>query len=233
MINIYKVSYGSPIDYAAEELRKYLKMMMPDEGSFKVIYNETANEGYRLGLMSDFGLDTSDAEDTLLDDIIYIDTKGKSGIIAGSNPRSVLIAVYEYLRRNGCEWVMPGIDGEIIPVREVCDVKYRFKPSMRYRGWVLEGCTFQRSELEAVDYMLKLGLNAFMIQFEFPKRCYERYFVHQHNPLRMQELVGDTTILQWKKRNSIPRYGPRLYIRASWNSGRGRLGHRVRWKNGR
>ena len=40
MINIYKVSYGSPVDYAAEELRKYLKMMMPDEGSFKVIYNE-------------------------------------------------------------------------------------------------------------------------------------------------------------------------------------------------
>lgn len=57
MINIYKVSYGSPIDYAAEELRKYLKMMMPDEGSFKVIYNETAHEGYRLGLMSDFGLE--------------------------------------------------------------------------------------------------------------------------------------------------------------------------------
>jgi hypothetical protein len=70
---------------------------------------------------------------------------------------------------------------------------------MRYRGWVFEGCAFQRSELEAVDYMLKLGLNAFMIQFKFPRRCYERYFEHQHNPVRMHELVGDTTLIQWKR----------------------------------
>ena len=196
---INKISLGSAIDFAAEELKKYLRMMMPDGENFNILYNPRAVEGYRLGLMSDFGLDTSDAEDTELDDIIYIDTKGKSGIIAGSNPRSVLIAVYEYLRQNGCEWVMPGIDGEIIPLCEVCDVKYRFKPSMRYRGWVFEGCSFQRSELEAVDYMLKLGLNAFMIQFKFPRRCYERYFEHQHNPVRMHELVGDTTLIQWKR----------------------------------
>ena len=199
MYFINKISSGSAIDFAAEELKKYLRMMMPDGETFNILYNPEAVEGYRLGLMSDFGLDTSDAEDTELDDIIYIDTKGKSGIIAGSNPRSVLIAVYEYLRQNGCEWVMPGIDGEIIPLCEVCDVKYRFKPSMRCRGWVFEGCSFQRSELEAVDYMLKLGLNAFMIQFKFPRRCYERYFEHQHNPVRMHELVGDTTLIQWKR----------------------------------
>jgi hypothetical protein len=76
MINIHKVSYGSPIDYAAEELKKYLRMMMPDGENFNILYNPEAVEGYRLGLMSDFGLDTSDAEDTELDDIIYIDTKG-------------------------------------------------------------------------------------------------------------------------------------------------------------
>ena len=199
MFNIYKISYGSPIDYAAEELKKYLKMMMPDGGNFNVYYNESATNGYRLGLMSDFGLDTSDADDLELDDIIYIDTKGKTGIIAGSNPRSVLIAVYEYLRQNDCEWVMPGVDGEIIPTREVVDVKYRFKPTMRYRGWVTEGMEFQRGMLEAIEYAPKLGLNVFMIEFKFPKSYYEGYYQHRYNPARIPEPVGEATLLQWKR----------------------------------
>ena len=199
MFNIYKITNGSPIDYAAEELRKYLKMMMPDEGNFEVSFDKEATDGYRLGVMADFGLDTSDAEDTELDDIIYIDTKGKCGIIAGSNPRSVLIAVYEYLRQNGCEWVMPGIDGEIIPMHDVFDVKYRYKPSMRYRGWVSEGTEFQRSMVEAVEYAPKLGLNVFMIEMKVPKSNYERYYCHDNNPARIPEPVGDATLLQWKR----------------------------------
>lgn len=199
MLYINKTTSSSAIDYAAEELRKYLRMMMPESGSYSIRYAPTASDGYRLGLMSDFGLDTSDAEDTELDDIIYLDTVGKSGIIAGSNPRSVLIAVYEYLRQNGCEWLMPGIDGEIIPTREVGDVKYRHKADMRYRGWVFEGCQFQRAEIEAVEFAPKLGLNSFMIQFKYPKRCYERYFEHQHNPSRAPERVSDATLLQWKR----------------------------------
>lgn len=41
MFNIYKITHVSPIDYAAEELRKYLKMMMPDGGDFDVFYDDT------------------------------------------------------------------------------------------------------------------------------------------------------------------------------------------------
>ena len=199
MYNIYKVSHGSPIDYAAEELRKYLKMMMPDGGNFNVYYNQTATDGYRLGLMSDLGLDTSDADDIELDDIIYINTRDKSGIIAGSNPRSVLIAVYEYLRQNGCEWVFPGIDGEIVPMHEVCDINYRFKPSMRYRGMGFEGCVSQGMEIDSVEFAPKLGLNAFMIQFKYPKRCYDRYYDRFYNPVRIPEPVSDQSLLQWKR----------------------------------
>ena len=59
-------------------------MMMPECGNIEIKYDTGARDGFRLGLMQDFGLDVSDVEDTKLDDIIYIDTKGKSGIIAGS-----------------------------------------------------------------------------------------------------------------------------------------------------
>ena len=89
--------------FAAEELKKYLRMMMPECSEIDICYDPKASEGFRLGLMQDFGLDVSDAEDPALDDILYIDADEQGGIIAGDNPRSVLLAVYEYLRKPGSQ----------------------------------------------------------------------------------------------------------------------------------
>ena len=88
MYKIYKTSLCSPIDYAAEELKKYLRMMMPESGEIDISYAPGATDGFRLGLMQDFGLDVSDAEDPVLDDILYINTDAEGGVIAGDNPRS-------------------------------------------------------------------------------------------------------------------------------------------------
>ena len=74
--------------------------MMPEGGDIKIEYAPDAKDGFRLGLMGELGLDLSDAEKPELDDVIYIDTDTEGGVIAGSNPRAVLIAVYEYLRKN-------------------------------------------------------------------------------------------------------------------------------------
>ena len=101
MFLINKISFCNVIDFAAEELRKYLRMMMPECGKIEIKYNTDAKEGFRLGLMSDFGLDTSDAKNLFYDDIVYIDTDENGGIIAGDNPRSILLAVYEFFRQNG------------------------------------------------------------------------------------------------------------------------------------
>ena len=101
MIIINKLSGEVAIDYAATELKKYLRMMMPECGDVKISYAPDAKDGFRIGLMQDFGLDTSDVRDTFLDDIIFIDCDEHGGVIAGDNPRSVLIAVYEFLKKNG------------------------------------------------------------------------------------------------------------------------------------
>ncbi|MBQ8880219.1 MAG: hypothetical protein IJY69_05235, partial [Clostridia bacterium] len=66
MLKIRKITSASPIDYAAEELKKYLRMMMPEGGDISISYDPEAKDGFRLGLMQDFGLDVSDAEDTEL-----------------------------------------------------------------------------------------------------------------------------------------------------------------------
>ena len=51
MYKIYKISSFGAVDYAAEELRKYLRMMMPECGNIDIEYNPCAKDGFRLGLM--------------------------------------------------------------------------------------------------------------------------------------------------------------------------------------
>ena len=97
MYNIYRINADSVIDFAALELKKYLRMMMPRCGEIKVEFNLKAKDGFRLGLMSDFGIDP-DVDDVNLDDVIYVETDENGGIIAGSNARSVLFAVYRFLK---------------------------------------------------------------------------------------------------------------------------------------
>jgi len=200
MFVINKISSYSAVDYAAEELRKYLRMMMPECGNVEVYYNPKAVDGFRLGLMQDFGLDVSDAEEPDLDDILYIDTDTEGGIIAGDNPRSVLLAVYEYLRQNGCRWLMPGVDGEFIPMQDIASVKYRHKPSCRYRGQCNEGAEYQSDMLDAIEFTPKVGMNVFMIEFFNPVNYYRNYYNHNHNQTnRTPEPIGDNQVLQWKR----------------------------------
>ena len=74
MYTIRKITSNPVVDFAAEELKKYLRMMMPRCGEITIAYEPEAKDGFRLGLMEDFGLDVSEAEDLFLDDIVHIDT---------------------------------------------------------------------------------------------------------------------------------------------------------------
>ena len=95
MLTIHTFIDNPTVNYAADELKKYLSMMMPERGDIKVSFNPLAADGFRLGLMQDFGLDVSDAADQEEDDIVYIDCDECEGLILGDNIRSILLAVYE------------------------------------------------------------------------------------------------------------------------------------------
>ena len=200
MLYINKITSDTTVDFSAEELKKYLRMMMPEGGDVKINYAPEAKDGFRLGLMQDFGLDTSDAKDTFLDDIVYIDCDTEGGIIAGDNPRSVLIAVYEYLRQNGCRWLMPGVDGEFIPIKDINPVKYRHAADCRYRGWCDEGAQTQRCMLETIDFGPKVGLNSFMLERFVPYMYYAHYYDHLYNnTVRKPEPITKPIALQWTR----------------------------------
>ena len=200
MYQIYKITSNTVVDFAAEELKKYLRMMMPRCGEIAIAYNPQATDGFRLGLMADFGLDTSEAADQELDDIVHIDTQENGGIIAGNNPRSVLLAVYQYLTQNGCRWLFPGVDGEIIPVQPVVPTFYHKMADNRYRGQCNEGAESQQCMLETIDFTPKVGMNVYMLEFDIPKVYYDYYYNHHFNEVnREPEPVSDETVLQWKR----------------------------------
>lgn len=199
MMYIYKIRSHPVIDFAAEELKKYLRMMMPESGSFPITYDPYAQSGLRLGLLSDFNL-PCECDDANLDDIIHVDTTSNGGVLAGSNPRSVLFAVYRFLRENGCRWLYPGIDGEHVPLKAIDPVKYHKQADHRFRGFASEGSNSQTSMLECIDYYTKLEMNVFMIEWFIPNGYYNRYYTHINNTAnRIPEPVSDQQVLQWKR----------------------------------
>jgi len=198
-MNIYKITSHHVVDFAAEELKKYLWMMMPEKGAIQISYAPDATDGFRLGLMSDFGIDTSEADDVELDDILHIDTDECGGVIAGSNPRSVLLAIYRYLTLNGCRWLFPGVDGEYIPMQDVKPTRYHKMADCRYRGQCNEGAEYQQNMIDTIDFTPKIGMNVYMLEFDNPKAYYDRYYNHKGNPDREPEPINPTIVKQWKR----------------------------------
>jgi len=204
MYRICKITSNPVVDFAAEELKKYLRMMMPRCGEIEIVYAPDATDGFRLGLMSDFGLDTYEAEDLFLDDILHVDTDTEGGVIAGSNPRSVLQAVYRYLMQNGCRWLFPGVDGEYIPIVDIKPVQYHKMADTRVRAQCNEGAESQTCMLETIDFSPKIGLNSYMIEFDNPKVYYKDYYNHRNNEEnREPEPVSDEQVLQWKRQCEV------------------------------
>ena len=69
MLTINKLHSHRVVDFAAEELQKYLRMMaaLPQ---MPIVFDPEATQGFRLGLLSDFGI-PFEGEDPELDDVVH------------------------------------------------------------------------------------------------------------------------------------------------------------------
>ena len=204
MLQIKKLRADHVIDFAAEELKKYLRMMMPECGDIAILYAPGAEDGFRLGLAEDFGLVFSEAEDPELDDVVHIETDTQGGILAGSNTRSVLFAVYRFFKENGCRWLFPGIDGEYIPMQDIKPVSYHHMADHRFRGHCNEGAESQQCMMDTIDFNTKLEMNVYMIEFLNPYWYYASYYDHVMNEQnRPPEPVSPDQVLQWKRQCEV------------------------------
>jgi hypothetical protein len=195
------------IQFAARELARYLRRATGAAIPIVKAAAPAANAAaLRLGLCRA-------AEGNAFDDRIRIEPEGRGNRLEGSNPRSVLFAVYRYLYELGFRWIRPGVRGEIIPRLKgpvLRGLRIDEIPSYRYRTICIEGAASQRHVTDMIDWLAKQGMNGYFVQFDLAHGAgfWERWYRHQDNPrLRKEGLsaarvkkIGDAVTAAIEKR---------------------------------
>ena len=112
------------------------------------------------------------------DDAVYVRMENGSGIITGSNRRSVLIAVYRCLREMGWGFVRPGRDQERIPAADPMarTVHVAEAASYRHRAVCIEGSCSYEHVLDMVDWLPKAAMNGYFFQFDLPYTFFHNWY---------------------------------------------------------
>ena len=190
-ITLAKIGTHQTVNYAVEELVRYLKMidchLLIDQRTYDT-YNANITNVIWIGL-------TPMVPYNKLDDEILIDVNNGAGVITGANERAVLICAYRFLRELGCRWIRPGIDGEIIPQKRLDKIllaaSVREKPSVSYRCICSEGATMFEHFSAMIDWIPKVGMNGYFMQFLSNMSNYNRWYRHVFNPHKEAERLLD------------------------------------------
>ena len=196
-MKIVKLRNDHVIDFAAEELKKYLRMMMPEKGEIPIVADPGEEGGFHLGLLEDFSI-PFEGQDAYFDDVIHVQTEAETGILAGSNPRSVLFAVYRFLKLNGCRFYFPGPAGEKIPHQTVQKTDYHKLADHRLRGHTIEGAPSLEQVLTYIDYHAKCELNSFGLYGidVYQRRWYVDHMKFAKRPIEAYN--GTVAETQWR-----------------------------------
>ncbi len=182
-MKILYLSENETLRFAAEELAKYYEMMTAKKPSAVAYAAAPEADAVNLGLLADFNRPADDVSDPALEDVLDIGIDKGCGFIAGSNPRSVLMGVYRFLRSAGCRFIRPGTDGEYIPKADLdaCSFTYRKKADHIFRGECSEGAISYEHLRDTVYWMPKVGLNMFMIEGLVPYFYMHKWYAHVSN----------------------------------------------------
>lgn len=188
------------VQYAAAELHKYIVQMSRGSLLPQICPDVTASreDAIVLGLLEDLGRDTSDLFDSFIEDIIDVDITNGAGLIAGSNPRSILMGVYKYCHSAGCRFLRPGPDGDYIPQADLLNhsFRYRKKADYPYRGQCSEGAVSYEHMRDTVYWLPKVGMNMYMIEGIVPFSYMHKWYGHVGNTqLRQPGQVTDYDML--------------------------------------
>jgi len=193
-INMYRIGSEQTIRFAFAELCRYLKRIEPTlmiRQCIETEYRETGN-GLWIGISEKWDNLLPQVSSKKLDDAIYIDVKNGDGIITGTNPRAVLIAVYRYLKELGCAWVRPGPDGEILPgsLPESYSVCVKEAAAYRHRTICIEGAVSIDHVKNMIDWIPKASMNGYYTQFRVPFTFFDRWYGHRENPTLVPEQIS-------------------------------------------
>lgn len=196
------------VKFAARELARYLKRAT---GQAVAVVKEgkapAGAETLRVGVCGDVGIERPKGVGADRD---WVCVRG--GILTGSNPRSVLFAVYRYLHELGFRWIRPGSRGEIVPKLDAVirpGIRIDETPSYRFRTICIEGaCSFEHVR-DLIDWSAKQGMNGYFLQFELGTWFFKKWYEHHASPywkgepfdIPEAEKVVDRVIAELRKRD--------------------------------
>ncbi len=194
-----KLGGGKTVGCAFDELVRILKRMDPTLFLEGRLYD--AVDASLEGVLW-LGLDGSVAPSD--DDEIRIDVQNGAGVITGSNERAVLIAAYRFLYELGCRWIRPGEDGELIPEGKLdaasLNVEVAEKASYRHRAVCIEGAVSYEHVYNVINWLPKVGMNGYYVQFRIPYCFFGRWYHHEGNPGLPDEALDNEDVRHiWKR----------------------------------
>ena len=190
---IWKIATINPdvtTTFAAEELQKYLKKIDNSREYVLMTFKE-----YRPDMKDiiwvgiDKAFPVPKVKNPEFDDGISVEVHGQAGYISGTNSRSVLIAVYRFLKALGCAFFRPGEDGEVIPSLSLTsvDVSIFEAASQRHRSMYSEAAASQEQLLKIIDWLPKIGMNGYFFQFFSAFFMFNNWYAHKNNPTKAPE----------------------------------------------
>lgn len=130
-------------------------------------------------------------DNTALDSIVISLTNGKGRITANSKA-GLLIALYRLFKEVGVRYLRPGRDQEVLPVLDsevfaTMKIAIQETASFKHRGVCIEGADSFENVRNFIDWLPKIGMNSFFIQFENPYSFFKRWYEHEFNPYLEKE----------------------------------------------
>ncbi len=193
-ITIARLGSHKTVVFAADELKKYLSEMDKTVLVDVLVcqqYDQHKKNYLWVGTDEAFADRLPKVKNPTYDDSILLDVTDFCGIITGGNIRSVLLAVYRFLKELGVAFVRPGPDGEVIPQKKLntCQISLCETPSYRHRIVCIEGSTGYSHAQHVIDWVPKAGMNGYFIQFFLPYVFFERWYSHPNNPALQGEEI--------------------------------------------
>lgn len=205
-LRLCKFQTNETVNFAVEELKRYLYLLDEDICVDIFTYDEYNPEHKNaIWIMEDPSL-APEVSDTRIDDAFKIDIKENCGYIAGTNPVSVLIAVYQLLKRLGCKWIRPGRDGEIIEKKTLTPITLTLeeKADYRFRGINFDCAGSVEEASDLMDWLPKEGMNNYFFEHMKPYNRFKSYFKDIEE---VDAIAAFRTVTDGAKKRGLKRHG--------------------------
>lgn len=178
-VNIYVDSKIANAQFLMDEWKEY----------FERIYSSTLNQ-VEVASDADIRFELVHTQTDI--DQIKIDIQNGKGLIQSNTPIGLLIALYRFFKQVGVRYLRPGKENEVIPMNQAVQfqdvvVQIEETASFKHRGVCIEGADSFENVQNFIDWLPKIGMNSFFIQFENPYSFLKRWYEHECNPYLEKE----------------------------------------------